>query len=207
LSLRYLSIAGSILIAAALYAPLQTEYRGLIANSWTLMLAYTFCGGVLIGYLFDQYNSKYMFKVKTALALSIFMIIILSYLNHYHYALPEYIKELPIIGMRMNMMGVIAIVLVFVMLFTNFDHLIKSKLSISLEFLGEISYGMYLFHTLFIAIAVLLVINLHINDETIKLFFITTFTLLGTVSFSVLSYRYVELPGIKFRKKLINNIQ
>ena len=129
LSLRYLPIAGPILIAAALYALLHTEYRGLIANPWTLMLAYTFCGGVLIGYLFDRYHSKFMFKVKTALALSIFMIIILSYLNHYHYALPEYIKEFPIIGMRMNMMGVVAIALVFVMLFTNFDHLIRSKLS------------------------------------------------------------------------------
>jgi peptidoglycan/LPS O-acetylase OafA/YrhL len=134
-----------------------------------------------------------MFKVKTALALFVVMIIILSYINHYHYALPGYIRELPIIGMRMNMMGVVAIALVFVMLFTNFDHLIKSKLSISLEFLGEISSSMYLFHTLFIAIAVLLVINLHVNDETIKLFFITTFTLLGTVSFSLLSYRYVPV--------------
>jgi membrane protease YdiL (CAAX protease family) len=139
LSLRYFPIIGPILIAAALYALLHTEYKGLIAKPWTLMLAYTFCGGVLIGYLFDRYHSKFMFKVKTALALLASMIVILSYLNHYHYTLPEYIKEFSIIGMRMNMMGVVAIALVFVMLFTNFDHLIKSKLSRSLEFLGKIS--------------------------------------------------------------------
>jgi peptidoglycan/LPS O-acetylase OafA/YrhL len=139
MSLRYLFIAGPILIAAALCALLQTEYRVLIANSRTLMLAYTFCGGVLIGYVFDRYHSKFMFKVRTTLALFASMMVILSYLNHYHYTLPEYIKEFPIIGMRMNMMGVVAIALVFVMLFTNFDHLIKSKLSRSLEFLGKIS--------------------------------------------------------------------
>lgn len=70
-----------------------------------------------------------------------------------------------------------------------------------LSWLGDISYSVYLYHMLWLSIGVLLFVNNQaISTKTSWLLF--SFTLIGTLITAVLSYRYIELPGIRLGKRL-----
>jgi len=69
--------------------------------------------------------------------------------------------------------------------------------------LGEISYSVYLVHVLVLDLAVSIAARLFSPlDQTTYLATVLPFTLLGTTLISVLTYRFIERPGIKFGKSL-----
>lgn len=203
LSLRWMPYFGPILIGGILYGLLHTEVRSLIANAWTLMLAYTFCGGVLIGYLYRKWYQVVKIPMAVSFALAGLILICTSLISNFYQSFPTVIQSLPIIGIEMNMFGILALALVLVTIFTDFESLQESRVSKLFVFLGEISYSVYLYHCLFIALGVLVVINLDISSYYLKFGLVTMFTLIGTTIFSYASYRYIERPSIKLGKRLV----
>ncbi|NVK86844.1 MAG: acyltransferase [Gammaproteobacteria bacterium] len=207
LSIRWFKYFGPLLLGGLLYGLLHTPVRDLIANSWTLMLAYTFCGGVLIGHLYKTFQHKIKLPNSVALVLVALLFITTSFVNQFYEAFPSWIQNLPIIGIEMNMFGVLALAVVLIMIFSDFDNQAQGPVKRSLTFLGEISYSVYLYHCIFIAIGVLLVIQFNINNYITKLFTVSSVTLIGTILISYLSYQYVEKPGIKIGRRLIKKGQ
>ncbi|PWK53704.1 acyltransferase family protein [Pleionea mediterranea] len=202
LSLRYLNLAGPILLAAVIYAMLHTPVRDYIDNAWTLMLAYTFCAGVWLGYLYKHVLPSFRLLPITGFILSAVVLVVLSVLNQTYDSFPSWIQSLPIIGIKTNMFGLFACLLVAVVLFTNFQTLKANRLTSSLEFLGEISYSIYLYHSLFICLSVVVLLQLGIIDYWLKLISFFAITLSGTLLVSWISYLSVERPSIKLAKKI-----
>lgn len=202
LSLRYMKLAGPILLAAIIYGMLHTPVREFVDNAWTLMLAYTFCAGVWLGYLYKHVFSSIRLSPITGFIMSVLILVLLSILNQTYDNFPAWVQSLPIIGIKTNMFGVFACILVGVVLFTNFQSLRANRLTDSLEFLGEISYSIYLYHSLFICLSVALLLHIDITGYWVKLLTFFTITLLGTLLISWLSYIGIERPSIKLAKKL-----
>jgi len=134
--------------------------------------------------------------------MSVLILVLLSILNQTYDNFPAWVQSLPIIGIKTNMFGVFACILVGVVLFTNFQSLRANRLTDSLEFLGEISYSIYLYHSLFICLSVALLLHIDITGYWVKLLTFFTITLLGTLLISWLSYIGIERPSIKLAKKL-----
>lgn len=67
---------------------------------------------------------------------------------------------------------------------------------------GEVSYSIYLFHMLFVALAVLLATALGVAGVA-RLAFVMLATLCGSYGFSLLSYRLVEQPSIRLGRTLL----
>ena len=76
------------------------------------------------------------------------------------------------------------------------------------QFLGRISYGIYLSHIMVMLLAehLLLRANLGFSREAYFTVLLTT-TLMGTVLLSAILFRYVESPGIRFGRKLAVRFQ
>ncbi|WMS86186.1 acyltransferase family protein [Pleionea litopenaei] len=203
LSLRWLPYVGPVLIGAILYGLLHTGVRDIIANAWTLMLAYTFCGGVLIGYLYKKWHERFSLSATTGLVITLALLVATSTINQAYDDLPAWIQNLPIIGIEMNMFGLLALAVVLIMIFTNCDSLANSGASRLFNFLGEISYSVYLYHCIFIAIGVLAVLQFELYSYWSKLMTVTLVTLIGTVISSYLSYRFIEKPGIQIGRKIL----
>lgn len=79
---------------------------------------------------------------------------------------------------------------------------IKSRL---LNYLGSISFGLYVYHIIFIHCAYQYCMQHHIKlDNWYSLSLFITLTLGGSIFISVLSYRYFELPFLRLREKWTN---
>lgn len=202
LSLRYVKVMGPLIFAALIYGLLHTPVRELIDNAWTLMLAYTFCVGVWLGYLYKHVLPNFRINPIAGIALSCLILVTLSVLNQSYDNLPSWVQKLPIIGIKTNMFGIMACILVSVVLFTDFQKLKPNRFTSGLEFLGEISYSIYLYHSLFICLSVVVLLQLGITSYWLKLMSFFVITGLGTLLISWLSYIGVEKPSIKFARKI-----
>jgi len=72
----------------------------------------------------------------------------------------------------------------------------RNKILNTLEYLGLLSYGIYLFHMPIYELGRDIVNGMHLTltDECL-----TLFVLIGTIAFSHLTYRYVERPFLRLR--------
>ena len=108
----------------------------------------------------------------------------------------------PVLDRKWDWYGLTALATVFFVLFTDFQYW-DSALTRFLKIYGDISYSTYLFHFLFIGIAVLAVTHFSIYGDSPKLFFVFFFTLISTYFAARFFYRYVELPGIRFGRMIV----
>jgi len=120
------------------------------------------------------------------------------YNNFYHLTDPT------LLSARIYLYGVMAVAIVGVLLFTRFES--RNPFTSLLNALGNMSYSLYLFHTLFVGLSVLICINMTIIGE-LKLIFIFVFTLILTTLLSILSWKHIEMPAIKFGRRLSEKIK
>lgn len=93
---------------------------------------------------------------------------------------------------------------ILIMLFIPKDSWIKIKSRV-LNYLGSISYGLYVYHILFIHVVFQYCLKQNIkldNWGTVSLYILVT--LGGTILVSILSYHFYEKPFLKLRNKLTN---
>jgi len=192
-SLKF-GVIGPVVLGLALYLLPELDFLNLYDDT-VFRLAFSFCGGVLAGYIYK----KYSFRIKPLLGLSLFFLLMSfsSAISQSYIILPD----IPIISGVRNMYGGIAVISVYVILITKIN--LHNKVESFLKHYGTVSYSTYLYHNLFVAIAVLFIINSEIHDNHLKLFITFFFTLFSSYLLASISYKYIEKPSILIGRNII----
>jgi len=193
-SLRY-GVFGPIILGVSLYLLPKLDFF-YFDNNIVFTLAFSFCGGVLVGYIYK----KTEFRIKSFVG-----VVILAVLVSLAVAIARsyiVLPDIPVVSGKWNWYGGIAIITVFVSLVTKIR--LYNRVEIFLKHYGTISYGTYLYHNIFVAIAVLFIIHFEIYDSSLRLFITFVFTLIASYLFAAASYRYIEKPSIAFGRSIIN---
>lgn len=166
-----------------------------IDKSSVFTLAFSFCGGVLVGYIYKKTN----FRIKPCIGIVLLITLIgmAVAITRAYILLPD----IPIISGKWNWYGGIAIVTIFVALVTKIN--LNNKIETFLQHYGTISYSTYLYHNIFVATAVLFIIHFEIYDSNLRLFITFSFTLVASYIFANISYLYVEKPSITLGRNII----
>jgi len=93
-----------------------------------------------------------------------------------------------------------AIILVYIVLITRF--VLPKNIARFLKHYGTISYNAYLYHGLFVAIAILSIVNFKFDDVDIKLLLMLLITLFATCLVSTLPYKYVEKQFVVIGRRI-----
>lgn len=185
---RVAGFLGVIFAGLALYVigwlkiPPVADYR-------FFTMAYMFIGGMLCAH----YYSAFKFKLSPRTSLFALIVLLLLVSATRNNLLP--LVPFPILNDKFTWYGLAAIASILVLLKTEGDLLRPGPLHRFLMHYGDISYSTYLYHNVFIAISVLLVIGYDITNQH-KLFFIFFVTAIGTYLLASISYQYVEKPWI-----------
>jgi len=88
---------------------------------------------------------------------------------------------------------------IFILNAVNNSVLFRFLENSTLNYLGKISYGMYMYHTL----VIIIVSQFFIGETEINNTYFTylAFTILFTIAISHLSYNYIEKPFFNLKKK------
>ena len=193
LSLRYLNVAGPFLFGIALY--LLPRF-GLVSfeNDDVFLLALSFCGGVIIAYLYQA--TGFRLKGVTALVLLGACILGASAISQSFVRLPD----LPMVSNKWNWYIGLGILAVFASLFTQARF--HGAVERFLGHYGRISYSTYLFHNLFVGLSVLILIHSGITSGMGRLAFTFLFTVIGSFVVASASFKYVEAPFMRIGRQL-----
>jgi peptidoglycan/LPS O-acetylase OafA/YrhL len=195
-SLKF-GVIGPVILGVALYflpkLGLVDFDRNIVFN-----LAFSFCGGVLVGYIYKK--TKIRIKPILGVTLLLALASVASAIARSYIVLPD----IPIVSGIWNWYGCIAIVTVFVALVTKIN--LYSNIERFLKHYGTISYSTYLYHNIFVAIAVLFIIHFEIYDSNLRLFTVFFFTLVTSYLLANLSFLYVEKPSIAFGRSIIKKM-
>ena len=193
LSLLRIGLLGPIIIAGILYAFPRTELS-FFKDDQFFVLALSFCGGVLIGHLYKNY--KFRLPPTIGLILLLIVFILVNVLNSNWNLMPDLLY----ISNRWNFFCIAAIVTVGLTLFGDFK--LNNAISNTLKYYGQISYGTYLYHNLFVALAVIIIIQMELTSPMIRIIFTFVLTFIGSLLLAGLSYKYIEQPFISFSRNL-----
>ena len=182
-----LSVIGFIIASHIIYK-LNFDF---IHSNLVFRLFFTFSCGVYIGYLFKRVriNIPSFFTYFVTLALLVSLLFLNSEVISKYNLPSEWI-----------IYGAFSICIVSLCIFTEFN--IPSYVRDLLEFCGDISYSLYLFHNLIIAIGVLIFINYNSTLAPYKFIFLLLFSSSISIILSWLSYIYLEKYFINTGKKL-----
>ena len=158
-------------------------------------VAFSFCGGVIIGQLYVRDQRRLSMPVGLALFL-----LVLAFTSVGIDRITAAYAETVLISNKWNWFGLTAIASVYIVLITDFR--LPSALEGVLKHYGTISYSTYLYHNLFIGVAVLLLIHMGVQGGDARLFFTFFFTLFTTWFAAGWSFRYIEKPSIDIGRKL-----
>ncbi len=195
-AIKTTGIAGPLVISAIFYVTAKLGVYDAFDRDTVFTLAYSFCGGVIIGYLYLNYSLR--LNVTIGLLLLTFAISLLISIERAFIQLPSF----PIIGDKWTWRGLVGIVIVFITLFTKFS--VHTKIDAFLKHYGTISYSTYLYHNLFIGMAVLLLIEFEIYDSSTRLLLTAIFAFFLNYIAAVMSYKYIEKPFISLGRDLIS---
>ncbi len=202
-SILFARLFGLIFIAVALYFIGSLQLIE-IDRYEVFTLAFTFCGGILIGYLYTEKKVTIQMSMRSGIILLVLLFILAAAVRNNYFHLPKHIYYNQ--QLSWNLYGFLAILSVFVVLYTKFN-IKESFVTRFLKQYGEISYSTYLYHNIFIGISVLIIVNTGLYGDETKLFFTFFLTLFFSYFAALYSYRFIELPGINLGRQLIKKIQ
>lgn len=194
ISTRYISTIGPILIGLFFYLLPKIVNISSMIDLKLFLLAYSFCGGVLIAFVYKNYYVGKKIPVLVTSVIAIILIFFVSFVANDQLELPDII----FVSNKWNFYTLSAIFLTIMLLYTKIT--LPKYLDEVLMFLGNISYSSYLYHNLFIGLAVLIVIKFELSNY--KLAIIFSFASLLTYILSYYSYEHIEKTGIRTGKKL-----
>lgn len=200
LSIKYLKFFGPLIIGLVLYLFFKFNTFS-INETKVFMLGYSFCGGVLIGHVYNRLLlNKKIFRLKFASILLLFSFVLASLITNNVVSLPDY----PIISGVWNWYILLSFIAVSTVLFGEIR--LHSRIKKLLRVWGNISYSAYLFHNLIIAVLILFCIQFQIINEWLL---ITVFsgTLIGTYYVANFSYKFIEKQGITLGRNLCVHLQ
>ncbi len=193
LALRYAGVAGPLVAGVVLYfVPRFVIVPAGTANFFAM--AFTFCAGVAMGYVYSRRSIRLPQRVGMFLLMTF-----LVYTATVQSSLISF-PDLPFLSSPYNFFGVMAVLVTAVVLFTPF--VLPKAVERFLLWYGTISYSTYLFHNLFIATAILIVIHLGLPGGNFKLFFTLVFASVSTYFVASLSYDMIEEPAIRLGRRV-----
>ncbi len=194
LILKKSKLTGLIFTSLLLYFIPGMATIGELIDTRFFTLSYSFIGGVALGYLYQ--NLKPFCKVNNTLTLFLItsILALVSSVTNDWIKLPDII----FISNKWNFYGVFAIISVAIVL--SWRAKMNSHLAKLLKWLGDISYSAYLYHNLIIGITILFIIKFDLYR--FKLIILVPTTLILTLLIAHLSYRYIELFGMRLAKKI-----
>lgn len=174
------------------------------SNDFFTNADYFALGGIL-GYMTArnyEYISGLSRKIKDPVKALTIIIIILIVLAQ-EYILPE--TQNLFYVFRTTFIALIFAILIF--LFISQDSRIRIDKKNILSYLGRISYGLYVYHIIFIHLSLRYCINHEIKIDNwgiLSLYILVTFT--ATVLMSILSYHFFEKPILGLRDSIIKSV-
>jgi peptidoglycan/LPS O-acetylase OafA/YrhL len=160
----------------------------------TLMLGFTFCGGVVLGSLKTiLHRHLSSFVAYTALAITLLLAIAIT-------QAPDALLQETFIPQKYISLGILSVVIVGISLFSEL-HL-PDYAARKLSFLGKTSYSIYLFHNLFLGVFTLIVLRVGVTSAIPIAYLAFVFTLTCTLPAAYLSYSFVEEPAILTGRRL-----
>lgn len=193
LSMRALSIFGPALIAGGMFFLGRSGILPLDSNL-VLVLGFTFAAGIALGRLYTRWS----FRLNSVIALSLVMVITALASLMSNEVIP--IKVYRVISSEWVFYGLCGVAIVSIVLFSNIllpDTALRPAL-----YLGKISYSLYLYHNLLIAIAVLGLIHFEIQSDWARTLWVCTWAFGGSLTLAALSYRWVEKPAIRLGRAI-----
>lgn len=191
---RYLGPFSPILMGALLYLAFKYKFH-FFHDARFFMLAFTFCGGIFIGYLFKmQYlkvAGKWLGGMVFLLSLALGGLINAEVIEF---------GDMPLLSNLWISLGLSALLSVFLLAF--FDVGLPRPLLKTCMDLGNKSYSIYLYHNLLIGVAVLLLIHFQVEQAWARFGLVFLFAAPITYLLATLSYRYIELPFISVGRRL-----
>ncbi len=192
-SVRMVGVLGPLAIGGLLYfVPRVVEFNTF--NPQVFSLAFSFCGGVIVGCSLGRVKLSFVNGwsfLSVALCFVFVTLVSNSYID---------LSDIPVVSNYWNFYGIMAIVTCFIVLHSRVS--LPRWLESFLEHYGNISYSTYLYHNIFVGMAVLAIINFPIEDPLQRVGFVLLFTLISTYYLASLSYRYIEQPFIHYGKNL-----
>jgi len=194
-SVRYVGIWAPLVIGSLLYfVPMAFEFHTF--NPQVFSLAFSFCGGVIVGSSLGKSKLSFVNGWSLLSILLCFLFVTLvsnSYID---------LSNIPVVSNLWNLYGIMAIVTCFIVLHSKVS--LPNRLESFLEHYGNISYSTYLYHNIFIGVAVLAIINFPIESPLQRVSFTLCFTLIATYFLASLSYKYIEQPFIRHGRNLFH---
>ncbi len=192
-SLR-IGIIGPVILGMLIYLipKLNLFY---IASDTMFRVAFSFCGGVLVGYTYKRYPVR--INNLAGIPCLLFLGCLASAISRGIFVLPQ----IPILSTSWNWYGFIGIACVYLVLII--DIRLTGRVESFLKHYGTISYSTYLYHNIFIATSTIVLLNLSIHDGNARLLLTLIFTLILSYPAAYLSYRWIEKPSIVFGRTAI----
>jgi peptidoglycan/LPS O-acetylase OafA/YrhL len=197
LSMRALSIFGPMLIAGSMFFLGRSGILPLDSNL-VLVLGFTFAAGMALGHVYTRWS----FRLNRALALLLVIVITALASLMSNDIVP--IEVYRIIPSEWVFYGLCGVALVSILLFSDIQlpaPFLKPAL-----YLGKISYSLYLYHNLLIAVAVLGLIHFEIQGDWARTLWVCAWAFGGSLALAALSYRWIEEPAIRLGRR-INQIK
>jgi len=166
-----------------------------IASNQVFTLSLSFCGGVVVGYLYHKISWRAGWLVGAGGV--VLGLVAVSGVSNQYITIPD----VPMISNLWNFYAIVATMMVFIVLFSRFS--LNDRLQAFLHYYGTISYSTYLYHNLFIAIAILIVVNTEWLTGNSQLAFVFCFAMVTTYYAAKLSYTYIEKTFIDLGRKLV----
>lgn len=192
--IKSLTFVAPVLMGAGLYALGQASLID-IARDEVFRMAFVFFGGVLIAKAYPHISLRLPFAVALCVLAGIIGV---AGLFKTEMLTPP--SGVPFFSDLWNVYGTLALASLSVAIITKAPQKPSKMLEVLHQY-GEVSYSVYLFHMLFVAIAALCVVNFEIYGSALKLSFILSFSVIGSFLFSIMTYRYIEEPSIRFGRK------
>lgn len=195
IALRTFGPFGPICIGIATYAFSKIGLP-FVDSLLVARLCFVFCGGVVLGSLFERWR----LRIPASVAIVSLAICITS--ASLATNAKSLIDSLPFVPERWIILGLLSLVAVGVVLFSEIR--LPGRLSGWLELTGQISYSLYLFHNVLIALGILVVIRFGIHDPSLRLFVVIGFGFAASYLVAWLSYRLVEVSGMNFGRQILS---
>lgn len=168
-------------------------------NIDVFMLASSFCGGVILGHFYETRRWRIP-KLVGGIGF-VLVLIIVSAIRNGVISLPD----MPFVANAVNWYSAFSLIAVFIVLFCPFRlHPIVEEW---LEDYGTISYSVYLYHNLFIATAVLVIIRYQIYNGPTRLGFVFCLAMTASWLAAKISYAFVEKPCMDWGKRLFKRTE
>ncbi|MBT3382634.1 MAG: acyltransferase [Prolixibacteraceae bacterium] len=197
---KFFVISFFIAWAARIIEPLIFENVRIDSNDLFTNLDYFASGGILGFMVAKDYNKVATFiqKIPTWIKYSVIVFVILIVVFQKE-ILPYETGSIFFIFRS----SIIAIIFTFLIaVFIPLNSVIKIKNPV-LSYLGKISYGLYVYHIIWIHVIFQYMINRNIKiDDWLTLSIFIGVTLGGSVLVSSLSFRYFETPFLSLRERL-----